>query len=300
MRTTTLTLIGTLWLVAPAAAQNREHLQMTADIRILQQQNQELAAALAQTVQLLNETTKALNGRIDQTIEAMRKGFADQSLMLNAAAGDVRKSLAQTQDAATRLGELKEEVEALRSAIPAILSRLNQPPPQADPFAPTPDPAAVSAAPVSPANPAAAAVAPSTVGLSPERMYNTAFSDYGAGNYVGAIQGFQEFIKTFPTSARADDAQQAIGDAEFNQNRFEQAVAAYNLVLQNYPKGDQVAWAYYKRGLAQNRLQQPAAARASFEAVVKQFPDSELAILSRSLLSRMDTPPAAPAAPRKP
>jgi tol-pal system protein YbgF len=130
-------------------------------------------------------------------------------------------------------------------------------------------------------------------------MFNTAQSDYGAGNYPLAIQGFQEFLKAFPTSPRADDAQQAIGDAEFQQNRFEQAIAAYNQVIQTYPKGDQVPWAYYKRGMAQRRLQQNTAARASFEALIKQFPDTEPAILAQSGLQSLDNA-AAPAAPRKP
>ncbi len=296
MRTTTaLTLVAALALAAPAAAQNREHLLMTADIRILQQQNQELAAALAQAVQLLNENTKALNTRIDQAVEAMRKGFADQSLTLNAAAGDVRKNLAQTQDAATRLGELKEEVEALRASIPALLSRVAPPP---DPSFVQDTAALQPAAPGVVGAPPAAAAPPLTVGLSPERMFRTAESDYAAGSYSAAIQGFQDFIKTFPTSPRAASAQQYIGDAEFQQNHFEQAITAYNVVIQNYSKTDQVPWAYYKRGLSQSRLQQTAAARASYETVIKQFPDSEPAILSQSLLKRMDTtPPPAPTTP---
>ncbi len=303
MRKTTLVacisavVISALAAATPARAQNREHLQMAAELRILQQQNQELANTLAQTIQLLTETAKALNTRIDQTNESIRKGFADQSLTLNATAGDVRKTLAQTQDAATRLGELKEEVQALRTSIPALISRLT---PSPDPsFAP--DPNAVSAA-VGGAGvlPPASQVAPSTIGLSPERMYNTALSDYGGGNYIAAIQGFQEFLKAFPTSPRADDAQQYIGEAEFQQNHFEQAITAYNLVIQNYPKGDQVAWAYYKRGLAQSRLQQPAAARASFETVVKLFPDSEPAIMSLSRLQSLDSTPAPATQPRKP
>ena len=110
MRKTTIliVLVSGLAMAVPAPAQNREHLLMTADLKILQQQNQELANTLVQVIQLLNDTTKALSTRIDQTNEAIRKGFADQSLTLNTTAGDVRKTLAQTQDAATRLGELKE------------------------------------------------------------------------------------------------------------------------------------------------------------------------------------------------
>ena len=295
MRTFTLAAFICAFVVsAPAHAQNREHLQMAAELRILQQQNQELANTLAQMIQLLNETTKALNGRIDQTNEAIRKGFADQSLTLNTAAGDVRKTLAQTQDAATRLGELKEEVAALRSSIPALISRLSAPQESVisqDPNAPTPGADAGIAA-------GAPQLPPSTIGLSPDRMYNTALSDYGAGNYVAAIQGFQEFLKAFPTSPRADDAQQFIGEAEFFQNRFEAAVAAYTLVIQNYPKGDQAPWAYYKRGIAQTRLGQNAAARVSFEAAVKQFPDTEPGILSLSQIQRLDSTPAPATSPR--
>src|SRR6185503_20534684 len=161
MRKTTIliALVSVLTMAAPARAQNREHLLMTADLKILQQQNQELASTLAQLIQLLNDTAKALNTRIDQTNDSIRKGFADQSLTLNATAGDVRKTLAQTQDAATRLGELKEEVQALRTSIPALISRLT---PAADPsFAP--DPNAVSAA-GGAAPPGPAQVPPSTLG----------------------------------------------------------------------------------------------------------------------------------------
>lgn len=292
MRETTIlfVVVGTLVASPPAQAQNREHLQMAADLRILQQQNQELANTLAQLIQLLNDTTKALNTRIDQTNDAIRKGFADQSLTLNATAGDVRKTLAQTQDAATRLGELKEEVQALRSSIPSLLSRLTAAQPDGG-FAPDPSAAAVGAA---AAPPTAAQPLPSTLGLSPERMFNTALSDYGGGNYPAAIQGFQEFLKAFPTSPRADDAQQYIGDSELLQNRFEQALAAYNLVIQNYPKGDQLAWAYFKRGQVQSRLGQTANARVSFETVIKQFPDTEPAIMALSRLQSLDStsPPA--------
>ena len=289
MRKTTIlfALVGALIAAAPVRAQNREHMQMAAELRILQQQYQELANTLTQMTQLFNDTAKALNARLDQTNDAIRKGFADQSLTLNSTAGDVRKTLAQTQDAATRLGELKEEVEALRSSIPTLLSRLAAPSPDAG-FAPEPNAAAAGGAAAPPIAP------PSTLGLSPERMFNTALSDYGGGNYPVAIQGFQEFLKAFPTSPRADDAQQYIGDSELLQNHFEQALAAYNLVIQNYPKGDQLAWAYFKRGQVQSRLGQTANARVSFETVIKQFPDTEPAIMALSRLQSLDSssPPA--------
>ena len=274
---------------APAHAQNREHLQMAADLRILQQQNQELAAALAQAIQLLTETAKALSGRIDQTNDLMRKGFADQGITLGAAAGDARKTLAQTQDIATRLGELREEVTALRSSLPALISRLISANAAA---APDPD-AGLTAAP-------AAGGLPSTADLSPQRMYDAAFNDYAAGRYAQAVAGFEEFLKTYATSTRAQGAQFYIGEAEMWQSRFEQAITAFSQVIQTYPKSEHVPWAYYRRGLAQRALRQIPAARASFEAAVKQFPESEPAVLALSQLQSLDSAPPPTTAPRKP
>ena len=47
-------------LAAPAAAQNREHQQQAAELRILQEQTQQLALALAQTLSA-DEAIKAIN-----------------------------------------------------------------------------------------------------------------------------------------------------------------------------------------------------------------------------------------------
>ena len=291
MRRTAIVAVIAGLAALPAQAQNREHLQMAAELRILQQQNQELANALAQAIQLLNETAKTLNSRIDQTNDAMRKGFADQSITLGTAAGDARKTLAQTQDLATRLGELKEEVSALRTSLPTLISRLT--PTDAGPPS---DPELAAAA----AAATAAIQAPPAGGVTPQRMYDTAYEDYALGRFAPAVAGFEEFLKTFPTSPRAPSAQYYLGEAEFYQNRIEQAIAAYSLVIQNYPKSEQVPWAYYRRGMAQSRLQQSAAARTSFEAVVKQFPETEPAILALSQLQRLDSaPPPAPST-RKP
>ena len=53
---------------APAAAQSRREMQMMADIRMLQEQNQQLQVTLAQ----LGETLKALNARLDDQANSTR------------------------------------------------------------------------------------------------------------------------------------------------------------------------------------------------------------------------------------
>ena len=71
---------------------------------------------------------------------------------------------------------------------------------------------------------------PDTAGLSPNRVFDTAFSDYSSSQYASAIAGFQQVIKNFPTAERADDAQFFIGESLVNMNRLPEAIEAYNLV----------------------------------------------------------------------
>jgi tol-pal system protein YbgF len=274
------------WTAAatPAMAQNREHQQMAADARMLQEQTQQLAIAVAALSESLSQALKTINARLDDTTNATRKAFADQKLLIDNMANDVRVVRERTDDTNLRIATLREELEALRSSVLAMQqSALAAPPPPViDPNVPV-DPNA----PPPPAPPVVAAPLPSTVGLSPTRMLETARGDYFAGQYALAITGFDAFLKAFPRSESAGEAQHYIGESYASQNRWEDAVAAYNAVIQNYPTSSIVPETYYKRGLAQERMGQVDAARASWEAVVKTYPESDGARLAKQGLDRL-------------
>src|SRR5688572_30622847 len=91
---------------ARADAQNREHQQQAAELRILQEQQVQLALALAQMAQSLAETTKALNSRIDQTNELIIKRFADQALGIKSIESNIGIIRQNSQETSTRLGEI--------------------------------------------------------------------------------------------------------------------------------------------------------------------------------------------------
>jgi tol-pal system protein YbgF len=275
-----------LWLgEPPVLAQNREHQQMAAELRMLQEQQQQLSLALAQLVQQMAESLKAVNARIDETNKATLKASADQELSLKGMGSDLSVIRERTQDTNNRIQALSDEVQALNMTLASLPSLLSQ---------------AAPVAPVDPLNPAPAtggpapvvAAAPSTAGLSPQRMYDTAFADYTAGQYTLAITGFEQLLRTFPMTERADDAQFYIGEAQSQLLRWADAIAAYNRVIQNYPMGDQVAMAYYKRGIAQERFGQIDAARTSFEQAIKRYPESDGGRLAKQGLDRLRPQPA--------
>lgn len=270
-------------MAAPAAAQNREHQQVAADVRMLQEQTQQLALTIAALNQALAESLKAIGTRLDTANEATRKGFADQKLLVDNLADDVRVIRERSDDTNVRIAALREELEALRSTVQALQQAAVAAVPQVaapgDPNAPPSDTPATGAPP-----PLPPPAVPPAAGLSPQRVYDTAASDFFAGQYASAIAGFEAFLRAFPRSELADDAYYNIGESHFLQNNFTEAIAAYNQVIQTYPGTNSVPQAYYKRGLAQDRLGQADMARESWEAVVKGFPDSAAAILAKQRL----------------
>lgn len=275
-------LVGLVLLAAagpdPAAAASREQQQLLAELRMLQEQTSQLQVAL----NALAESLKAMGTRMDEQAATTRKAFADQKLLIDTLTGDVRIVREKLDDTNVRLSSLQQDVDALRTALQALAA---SPPPVTVPEGPT-APAEPGA---SPPAPAPAASAP-PLGVSPGRMYDTAYADYSSGQWALAIAGFEAYIKTYPRTDKTDDAQLYIGEAYSLDGKFEEAVAAYDKVIADYPTGDAVPMAYYKRGLALVRLKRTDEARASWEAVIQQYPDSDAARLARQGLDRLARP----------
>ena len=256
----------------PADAANKEHQQLMADIRMLQEQSMVLQNLIGQVA----EAIKTVNTRLDQQAEAQRKALADQKLVIDNLSNDVRVIREKIDDNNVRLGALSQEVDALRQA-------LQRPAPTATTSPDTPDAPAGSA----PAGGTTAPPAGGTVVNSPKQMWDSAFSDYTAGNYDLAVIGFDAFIKTFPKSDQADDAQVYICSSYLQQNKNDDAVKACDVAIRTYPGGNAIPEAYYRKALAQRNLRDAAGARGTAEELIKKFPDSQMAQMAQQLLNQL-------------
>jgi tol-pal system protein YbgF len=261
----------------PLEAANKEHQQMMADIRMLQQQNTRLQAQLAAVTKLLESVT----ARLEEQAAASRKSFADQKSLTDTMAADVRVLREKLDESNVRLGSLSEEVDAIRLAQTAA-------PPAAVPAAPTDAGAAAAQPAVQPATPPAPR--PGSFGASPSQAFETARSDYYMGNWSLAIQGFESFLKTFPKSDLTDDAQYYIGETCYMSGRFQDALAAYNAVIERYPASNTLPDAYFKRGMAQKALGQIPQAKESLSFVIKSYPSSDAAFLAKQALDQLSVP----------
>ena len=259
-----------LTLAAPsvAGAANKEHQQLMAEIRMLQEQQQQLQQMLGG----LADTLKVMTSRIDSEADATRKAFADQKLLVSGVGDTVRVLREKADDTNVRLSTMTQELQALRQTVASMPSPSGAP-------ATTNDPAA--------GDPAAPAGAPGASNISPTRMYDQSYADYAAGQFDLAVDGFQAFIRTFPTSPKAAEAQLYIGYSLYNAGRNTEAIAALQKVISDYPQSGSVSSAYYKLGLTYEALKQPDNARKAFETVVQKYPNSSDGVMAQQALERL-------------
>jgi tol-pal system protein YbgF len=255
---------------------------MMADLRILQEQTQQLQALMTD----LGEALKAVSSRIEDQTALERKAFADGKVQMDTISGDIRIVREKVDETNVRLGTITQELESLRDAIPEP-GAFQQAPVNTDAGA---VPGSTLGSPTAPQT--ATTTPPASPGVQPQRLYDSSWGDYTSGRYTLAIEGFESYLRSFPKNTRAHEAQLYIGESYAWEKKDMDAVAAYDRVITNYPGSASVPTAYYKRGLAFERLGEPLRARESYETLIKQFPDAREASLARQRLESANRPTA--------
>jgi tol-pal system protein YbgF len=258
-----------------ASAANKEHQQMMADIRMLQEQTALLRAQLAK----LNDTLRDVGTKLDGQADVSRKAFADQKLLVDTISSNLQVVREKVDDNNVRISSLSQELEAVRLTIPQAIGAAAA---AASGGAPATAPGGQP--PASPLAPSPGAPQP---GVSPQKMYELAWGDYIGAQYNLAISGFENYIRTYPRSEQAGDAQYFIGESHYLQGMFREAATAFDRGIADYPNSKRVPDMYWKRGMAQNALGQTDRARESWEFVVRTFPNSDAGRLARQRLDQM-------------
>jgi TolA-binding protein len=269
-------------LTVPVSAADKETRQMMADIRMLQEQTQQLQnliGALGKAMsEALDASLKSVNARLDAKLEEQNtssvRSFANQKVSIDAITRDVGILGEKMAENNVRVGSLTQEVDALRK----LVTQLTAAPRAAyDPVLGLPD----------------GATAPpdtATVGTSPGAAFAQAYSEYYAGRYEYSIQGFEAYLKNFSDSLQADDAQVKICDAYIQLGDYAKAVGACDLAIKNYPSSDKLAEAYYRKAMGLKGLKRVDEARVAFQYVVKTFPSSQEAGLATTQLMSLPSP----------
>lgn len=276
-----LVLAAALLLPAPRLlAQNRQDIQMLADLRMLQEQVSRLQLATNQ----LSEQLKVVNGRLDQSADANVKTFANQQLLINQIAANLTTVREKLDDNTVRVSQLTQEFSAVRDGLRMLTDQLNslvsllQPP--AAPAVPGATGAPTTSTP-------STSVGPVSLPSSPGSLYTRANADYLSARYDLAIEGFQELIKAFPDSPMAAGAQLKIGESYYQKKMCREAIPEFQKVMTTYRTSDSVPDALLLLGFCQADLGRRVEARQAYEQLIKQYPESTQAISAGMRLDAM-------------
>lgn len=118
--------------------------------------------------------------------------------------------------------------------------------------------------------------------------YEAAMALYKAGEVAGAERAFDMFARAHAQHDYADNALYWKGEAAYDQQHFDDALAAFTEVVERYGGGNKAPDALLKIGLCYGRLGDAANARDVLSGLVDAYPDARASDLARARLAETE------------
>ena len=262
---------------------------------ILLGQKKEDLVSIQRDVAQLEDQVKQLQKALDDKMAALTalvQQSADQSMKTSASISDMQHNVDQKlSDQGTKLvapvatlgakvDEMSNDFRSVRENVAGLVRRMNDMDAKIDDISNTLRTMAASAAPPPPAAVVpvggTAQQAPDSPppGMSAETSYTDALRDYNGKKDDIAIEEFANYLKYFPQSANAPSAQYYIGQIYYRTQNWADAVkAAFDQVLEKFPKNSKTADAQYYKACALMNNHQKNDAGQEFHSFLKAFPD---------------------------
>jgi tol-pal system protein YbgF len=284
---------GAILAPQPAGAVSREMIELQQTVNQLLQGQTDLRSAidsnnatLKTLVQQSLDSVSKLNSQMDALQKTVQDSTANNGSRLDTVAQQTQGLSDNVQDIQSRVGKLSQQLTDMQNLLQSIDAKVSGGAPAGAQGAPgTPDQNAPGATPPpgSPNTTNSAPNAPNSSApgasnmppISADTLYQNALRDYTSGNYTLAGQEFSDYIKFFPTNDLASNSQFYLGEIAYQQNDFKGAIAAYELVLMQYPHSFKLAASLLKKGMAELELGEKAAGTRDLRAVVTRFPGSD-------------------------
>lgn len=250
---------GAVAVPARLQAQKKEIIQLQSDVNRLLEAQRDLQRAVDERFAIQKTLT-------EQSLDAITK--------LNVAIGALQKTMQDLQaNSGARLDSTSTQVQGLSDNLEEVkvrLGRLNQQMAEMQNTLQSLDIKVAGGA----SNPTSGG-GPAGSPPSADVLYSNALRDITGGKYDLARQEFQDYLKYYPETDLASNAQFYLGEIFFAQKQYKEAVIEYDRVLENYPKSFKLAPARLKKGMALLELGQRTSAIREFREVVRRYPGTE-------------------------
>jgi TolA-binding protein len=274
-----LRLLAGLLVVFPllGTAQRKEYIDLQREVAQLQEQVRTLQRTLDEkTAELKVLTQQALDNlaKTNTAVAVLDAGVRDRlkeqaaSLVgpvatigtkVDQMASEFQGLKIAVEDVNARLGKLERQVVDLGNTIKVLQTPA---PPPAGPGTPPP-------------------------GVSADSLYANAMRDKDGGNYDLALQGFTDYLKYFGNTDSAPNAQFYIGDIHYRRGDLDEALRAFDMVLEKYPENNKTLDAMFMKGLTLVKSGERNRGADEYRALINRAPSSELAAKARAELRRL-------------
>ena len=258
--------------VTPAFTVSKEIIQLQTQVQELSDRMQHMQQSFDERMgvmrNLVEQSTDNVN-KLADSVQTMQKGLQQQNT-----------------DSEAKIDQISGQIQTLNDSVDELKARLAKASKQLDDIQmqqqnmSAPAQAAPGAIPGAP--PAAATQAPPA-----DILYNNALRDYNSARYDLAQSQFQDYLKYYPSTDLAGNAQFYIADMEYRAGNFEAAVADYDKVIEQFPGGNKTAAAQLKKGYSLLELGRKDAGVRELNALVQRYPRSLEATQARERLKKL-------------
>lgn len=258
-------------------------------------------------VQQLLDMVQRLQSTMDSRfgiLQNLSQQTADQAKQMSAAVNDLQQKLnAQSEAANGKVDTVSGQIQSLNDSVDELKSRIakldktiqdmqgqlqniqSPPAPQTAPGA-TPGAGGQPGAPAGfgapPAGGAAASQAPPL-----QETFQSGVRDYNAGHYQVAVGEFQDVLHYYPLDDLAGSAQFYLGEIAYEQKKYDDAINAYNAVLEGFAGNAKAPAAELHKGLALMATNKRDAGVHELRLLIQRHPRTPEAASARSKLNAM-------------
>lgn len=236
-------------------------------------------------VQQLQEQMTAMQRSFDERMGVMNnlvQGDADSVNKLVAALTTLQTTLQQQQaNSGSKSDQLSGQIQALNDTLDELKVRLAKVTKQLEDMQAAQQSIAAQQSQQQAAAAAVAAAPP------PDVLYNNALRDYNGGKNDLASQECSDYIKFYPNTDLAGNCYYYLGEIQFKQANYQQAVQSYDQVLQNFPSGNKAASAQLKKGFSLVELGKQDDGVAELRHLIQRYPHSPEALQARDRLRKL-------------
>ncbi|MCZ2156836.1 MAG: outer membrane protein assembly factor BamD [Bryobacterales bacterium] len=275
-------------LIAPSIlfAQKKEIAELQRDILLLQDSVRVLQRTLDEKMENLivlsqknldnassqNTAVTVMDSTLKERIREIQGSVGTPLANLNSKVDQLSNDLRSLRET---IGDVSRRMAAMERTLTDVSMAVSTMPP--------PPPGAGAAASASPAG------APSngTPAVSATTLFENAKRDKSRGNFDLAVMEFEEYVRTFPSSASAPNAQYQIGEVHYIQKNYEKALAAFDALLERFPENEMTALGLYMKGMTLVKMGDRTKAAAEFRSLIKRFPGNEYAAKAQVQLQQM-------------